>query len=208
MTGTGHGRRELGFERIVFFSDAVFAIAITLLALEIRVPDLESPAAALPQALLGLAPATAAYVLSFLVIGLFWVGHHRLFSFVVDYDYRLAWQNLFFLLGIAFVPVPTQVISKYGNLPLATMFYAGSVAVVALLEFFVWRAAAARQTQLLRPGTTPRQVSYFGLRILAIAVVFVLSMPLALLSPLAAQLSWGLVFLVQAGLRSRYPEVH
>jgi uncharacterized membrane protein len=204
----GHERRGLEFERIVFFSDAVFAIAITLLALEIRVPELEEPAAAaLPPALLALSPGIGAYVLSFLVIGLFWIGHHRIFHRIVDYDYPLAWQNLFFLLGVAFVPVPTQVIARYGDIPLATVFYATSIAVVALLELNICRYAA-RHTALLRPGTTPRVMDYMGLRVLVMAACFVLSIPLALLSTTAAQLSWWLIPFVQAALGRRFPDEH
>ena len=67
----------LNFERIVFFSDAVFAIAITLLALEIRLPEVEPDA--LPHAILALVPEIAVYALSFLIVGLYWVGHHRTF---------------------------------------------------------------------------------------------------------------------------------
>lgn len=69
------------FERIVLFSDAVFAIAITLLALEVRVPEVDADA--LPQALLELLPRIGVYTLSFLIVGLYWVGHHRVFRYVV-----------------------------------------------------------------------------------------------------------------------------
>jgi uncharacterized membrane protein len=204
----GHERRGLEFERIVFFSDAVFAIAITLLALEIRVPELEAPAAAaLPGALLGLIPGVAAYGLSFLVIAQFWMGHHRMFHFLVDYDYRLAWLNLFFLLGVAFIPVPTQLIARYGSIPLATVFYAATLALVALLEFFIWRYAAGNQ-QLLRAGTTARLADYVALRLLAMAAVFTLSIPLALYSPSTAQLSWLLNPVAQTALSRRFPDEH
>jgi uncharacterized membrane protein len=114
----------------------------------------EGPAA--PGVMLGPTPSVAAYGLSFLVIALFWMGHHRMFRFLVDYDYRLAWLKLFFLLGVAFIPVPTQVIARYGSIPLATVFCAATLALVALLEFFVWRYAARNQ-QLLRAGTTARR---------------------------------------------------
>jgi TMEM175 potassium channel family protein len=204
----GHERRGLEFERIVFFSDAVFASAITLLALEIRVPELEAPAGdALPGAPLDLLPGIAAYALSFLVIALFWMGHHRIFHFIVDYDYRLAWRNLFFLLGVAFIPVPTQVIAKYGDLPLATIFYAASLTVVALLEFAIWHYASGNR-QLLRAGTSQRLTEYIGLRVLTMAAGFALSIPLALLNPSAAQLSRALIPLIQAALSRRYPHEH
>jgi len=99
------------------------------------------------------------------------------------------------------------VIARYGNLPLATMFYAGSLTVVALLELVVWRYAAANP-RLLLAGTSKRLADYIGLRVLTMAVIFGLSMPLALLSTSAAQLSWWLIPVAQGALSRRYPDEH
>ena len=85
----------VNFERVVFFSDTVFAIAITLLALEIRLPEVEVDA--LPQAILALLPEIAVYALSFLIVGVYWVSHHRMFQYIVRYDYTLIWLNLFYV---------------------------------------------------------------------------------------------------------------
>jgi uncharacterized membrane protein len=90
--------KAIDFERIVLFSDAVFAIAITLLALEVRVPEVDADA--LPQALLGLLPEIGVYALSFLIVGLYRVSHHHIFRYIVRYDYTLIWLNIFFLLCI------------------------------------------------------------------------------------------------------------
>lgn len=97
----------LGFERVVFFSDAVFAIAITLLVLEIKPPHLEElNERALGHALLGLFPKFIGFVISFMITGLMWIEHHRIFRYIKDYDAGLLWRNLLLLLCVSFVLSP------------------------------------------------------------------------------------------------------
>jgi len=95
-------------ERLVFFSDAVFAIAITLLVIEIEIPHLQGLSLSQEwQQLLELWPSFFGYALSFLVIGRFWIGHHNAFTQIDHYDGRLAWPNLALLMAIAFMPFAT-----------------------------------------------------------------------------------------------------
>src|SRR5512139_4002852 len=98
-----HDNRALQLERIVFFSDAVFAIAITLLIIEIKVPHLDATATDRDFliALARLIPSFIGYFFSFLVIGAYWIGHHKIYGKVVDWDYGLIWRNVFFLMAIA-----------------------------------------------------------------------------------------------------------
>lgn len=101
-------------ERLVFFSDAVMAIAITLLIIEIEVPHLPrgTSNAEFGQALLELVPNFFAFALSFLVIGRFWIGHHQLFGKLHRYDKRLLWPNLLFLMAIVFLPFATALLGS------------------------------------------------------------------------------------------------
>jgi uncharacterized membrane protein len=85
-------------ERTVFFSDAVFAIAITLLALEIRLPDVADDPTALQEALIGLWPKFFSFLISFWFVGNYWVAHHRVFHYIRAYDRRLLLINLLFLI--------------------------------------------------------------------------------------------------------------
>ncbi len=111
-------------ERLTFFSDAVFAIAITLLVIEVRVPDIEQFGdAALGQALLDLLPSYIGFLSSFFVIGRFWVGHHQLFGMLKASDQRLVWTNLLLLMTIAFMPFPTAVFSEYVQLRVGVGLY-------------------------------------------------------------------------------------
>ena len=109
---------EHKLERLIFFSDAVFAIAITLLVIEIHPPHLESgnPSTALAQ-LAGIWPSIFGFVLSFLVIGRFWIGHHAALSGVPSFSPRLLLPNLTMLMAIAFMPFVTALMSQNpGNL--------------------------------------------------------------------------------------------
>jgi uncharacterized membrane protein len=203
-----HPAGALGFERVVFFSDAVFAIAITLLALDVRLPPVEnSGGEAVARAMVGLLPQIGAYVLSFVVIGQFWVGHHRLFRLVAGYDYRLVWLNLVFLLSIAFLPVPTRIIAEHGDTAPGTIFYAVCLCAVGGLEFLVWWYVA-RERRLVAPTVSPDLVRYIELRILTVPVVFALSVPITLVSPALGKLTWALIWVVMVAFGRLYPRAH
>ena len=184
---------ETGLERLIFFSDAVFAIAITLLALEIRLPALPEVVsdAQLRDALLALAPKYLSYVISFMVIGIFWLGHHRTFHNVVRYDRRLLWLNLFLLLFIAFIPFPTAVIGEYGNRT-GTIFYAATMTMTGILQALVWwytKAGGRLLAQPLEIGFYRRNL----LRVTLVPTIFLLSIFVAFWDADWAKWTWLLI---------------
>ncbi|HMB25628.1 MAG: TMEM175 family protein [Chloroflexota bacterium] len=187
---------QLGIERLVFFSDAVFAIAITLLALEIRLPSLneELSDGQLAQALLALWPKYLSYAISFWVIGSFWMTHHRKFRFIVRSNTGLMLLNLLLLMAVAFIPFPTSVISEYGNRT-ATIFYALAMTVVGLLSAAVW-AYASHNNRLIEPAFTPGQTRRETLRALIPSAIFLLSIGLAFINDDLAKYSWLLIAVV------------
>jgi hypothetical protein len=142
---SGEGRK-LGFERFIFFSDAVFAIAITLLVLDLRVPNADA------FALAPLIPKLLGFGISFYVIGRYWLAHHRLFEAVEGYDGLLLGANLWFLASIAFLPFPTSVVTEARPNAAPVTFYAASMMVVGLAMFVL--VLIARRPALLRPGQT------------------------------------------------------
>ena len=172
---------KLGLERLIFFSDAVFAIAITLLALDLRLPsDVESPGnAQLLAQLLEIWPKYLAYVVSFLAIGTFWVGHHRRFRLIMRYDRGLLTLNLLFLMVIAFVPFPTSVISETGNRT-ATIFYALTMALGGLMLATLWWYASWHN-RLTDPGLGAQQARRQFVPMLLTVELFVVSISLAFL---------------------------
>jgi uncharacterized membrane protein len=189
-------RDQLGLERLLFFSDAVFAIAITLLALELRLPSLEGSWTndQLLQALLAIWPKYFSYALSFFVIGAFWMGHHRKFRFILRYDTNLILLNIFLLMWVAFIPFPTAIIGENENRT-AVIFYALVMAIAGLLNVALW-VYASHNNRLIEPGLTPQQRRRETIRALVVPCVFLLSMGLAFINPMIAIYSWILIAVV------------
>ncbi len=191
-TARVEGEEQVGLERLIFFSDAVFAIAITLLALEIRLPDTAVAPTddQLLAQLLNLWPKYLAYVISFLVIGTFWLAHHRRFRYIRRYDRRLLWINLLLLMCIAFIPFPTGVISQHIGRT-ATIFYALMMIVTGLLSGAVWWYAA-HHDRLIDPQLDQRQRRYERFAPLIIPACFLVSIGLAFIDANLARYAWGL----------------
>jgi len=183
-----------GLERLVFFSDAVFAIATTLLALDIRLPaNLQITSdAGLVKALNDLGPKYLGYIISFMVISAYWFSHHRMFRRIRRYDGRLLVINMLLLMAIAFVPFPTTVMSQYGNSRPATILYAATMVVVGLLTTLLWLYASWQGRLLERPETpAERRLGLF--RMLSAPIVFLLSIGLAFIDINLARYSWMLI---------------
>jgi uncharacterized membrane protein len=179
------GRGE-GTDRMQFFSDAVFAIALTLLVLDIRLPDTES--GDLLTALLDLWPQYFAFALSFVIIALNWISHHAKYRVIVRYDGRLLRLNFVLLFLIAIVPFPTSVLSEYAPETPAVVLYAATVAALSITQLLIWAYA-------VRAGLTSKDVDaamfrYVALNILPAPIVFLLSIPIAFVDPQIAMYAW------------------
>jgi uncharacterized membrane protein len=139
-------QRDTG--RIETFSDGVFAIAMTLLILEIRVPQPPGPTEPvdLTRALLDLWPSYLAYVLSFVTIGIYWARHHYIFKLYTNTDHALNLLNLLFLMCICFLPFPTEVLARFmhdgANQKVAATFYVVSLVLPAATWTTAWLYAS------------------------------------------------------------------
>jgi uncharacterized membrane protein len=147
--------------RIEAFSDGVFAIAITLLILDLRAPILgagtppEAESAELLRRLGAMWPNVVAYLMSFAVILVMWVNHHRIFTIVRKTDHAFLFWNGLLLMFVCIVPFPTELLSKYFLTPAAKVVaavYAGHGLLIALSFTALWRHATKRE-QLLAPGS-------------------------------------------------------
>jgi len=168
--------------RIEAFSDGVFAIAITLLIIEIGVPEVHG-GGDLTDKLTDLWPQYIAYVLSFFMIGIYWANHHALFRLFHSTDHYFLMLNIFFLMAVAFLPFPTAVVGEYLKDSVhrddAVHFYALGLILPAMGWVSLW--LYARYRGLLDPDLDPKycdfltrqylfsQVPYWG----ALAVSFV-----------------------------------
>jgi uncharacterized membrane protein len=188
---TENGR---ALDRIVFFSDAVFAIAITLLVLDIHVPEIPERLVdeQLPGRLLALWPKYLSYVLSFVVILMYWMAHHITFRAIKRYDRTLIWLNSLFLMCIAFLPFPTSLLGEYGDNQLAVAIYAASVAVARLLLTAVWWYASSGH-RLIDESFPESTIRIYLVRGLAVALAFVISIGISFFSVSAAMYFWILL---------------
>lgn len=141
---TRHGPEHM-LERLIFFSDAVFAIAITLLVIEIHVPHLPRDASSVQfiNALLALIPNFVGFIISFYVIGAFWSGHHRAFGCAAHYSEKLVPANISLLLTIAAMPFFTAFLSNYSNQRVPVVFYCSWLLLTALLNLRLGRLATS-----------------------------------------------------------------
>lgn len=127
--------QNFGATRLEAFSDGVFAIVITLLVLELRVPQAHS-GAELVQGLWDLWPKFVSFVVSFLYVTIYWINHHQLFHMLKKTNRGLFWLNSLFLMCLTFIPFPTALIGSYPNEPASAVFYGLSMAACAVS--FVW----------------------------------------------------------------------
>ena len=183
-------------ERTVFFSDAVFAIAITLLALDIQVPHIPagSEATLLPGALLGLWPKLFSFLLSFWVVGLYWLAHHRTFHYISGYDRSLLLINLLFLMWVVLLPFSTSLLGEYGDQQIAVIIYAVDVSLIGLSLSWVWWHASRDPRLLDTARVDAREFRYNELQTMAVPLIFVLSIGVSFFSVWATQYFWLLAF--------------
>lgn len=193
-------------DRLEMFSDGVIAIAITLLVLQIGIPDVEQ--GDLGQALLDQWTSYAAFALSFVVIGIMWVSHHSMFERILRVDRRLLFLNLFLLMGIAFLPFPTALLAKYvdeggSNAHLAAAMYSTTMALIGVVFVLMWHHLS-RRPQLLVPGIDEAMLRGAIHRSLVGPVVYTLTIGLAFISAVACFVVYGLIALYfAAGPSSR-----
>ena len=183
---------SLEYDRVLFFTDAVFAIAITLLVVDLRVP-VTGLAVDSGHVLREDISSIIGFAISFAVIGVFWVGHHSIFRYITAFDRRLILINLFFLGIIAFLPFPTQLLSVTSTgQTAAVIFYACCGGVAGLAEAAVWAYGTAPRHRLA-PPISPGLRRYLLLRTLRVPVVFALSIPVAFPVPTVATFMWLLI---------------
>jgi uncharacterized membrane protein len=208
--GAGHAGPPAMLERLVFFSDAVFAIAITLLIIEVHVPHLPhgSDTAAHLQALAGLMPSFMGFFISFAVIGTFWAGHHRAFGLATHYAAGLILPNLMMLCAIVLMPFVTAYMSGNYGAVVPTVVYNALLLTTGLLNLFLIRRVTS--APYTAQGSDPRPLAAIRARgwgvicgaALALATSFVapdFAQPMLITIPVFARLA--MAFAVRAAAK-------
>ena len=173
-------------DRLEYFSDAVFAIVITLLVIDIRLP--EHLSGALAPTLVRLWPSYLAYAISFIVIGAIWINHHGMFLHIERTDNGFLLVNILQLMTIAFIPFPTAVLARAiadeSGMTTATIFYGGTLVAVGISVNLMWHYAV--RAGLLKKGLGQAKVRLLGRRFLVGPLSYALATAVALVLPWAA----------------------
>jgi uncharacterized membrane protein len=201
--------KEISKSRIVFLTDGVYAIVMTLLVLEIAVPQLthsEAAAGELLKQLFELWPVVLSYAMSFIILGFFWIYHHDQFHYIKRADRVFSWITIFYLMFIAFIPFSTALIGEYYDQQISVIVYGINIAIVAVWAYIQWWYAA-KDHRLIDVDLDPTFVktmsrrSFVGpiLYLIAVALSFIgneaslimyIAIPLYYLVPARKDKSW------------------
>ena len=187
-------RKEFQLERMILFSDAVFAIAITLLVIEIKIPGKEELGGSVSDqtilnALGRLIPKFIGFLVSFMMIGLYWTVHHRMFGFVTSYTRKLLVLNLVFLFFVALMPFSTGFYSEYAGadfyrqqLKVPMTFYVLNCCSMGFINYFMWAYIANPDNKVAEPPVDHLVARLAKARSLVVPIVFLLMLPIAYLT--------------------------
>lgn len=186
--------------RIEAFSDGVFAIAMTLLILEIKIPTNSN--GHLSSGLLRQWPSYVSFLVSFAFIGIMWINHHRLFTHIRRSDNMLLILNLLLLLGVTLVPFPTAVLAAnlgQTDQRTAAMLYSGTYVLIAVIFNLLWRYATGEKHRLLAPDVDPAVVKQISSQYALGPVLYLICFALAWVSvPASLMLNIALAFFFAA----------
>lgn len=180
-------RADFQLERSIFFSDGVFAICITLLVIEVKVPVLtEQTDHALLQYLSHTSLKFFGFLLSFCIIGHYWMVHHRIFGYVKKYTSMLLWLNLFFLLTVILLPFSSGLFGEYGSnldMEIPYLIYVINMCLAGLANCWLWIFVSDPKRDLLTHTIPKARINLGIIRSLVIPVVFIISLLASLVLP-------------------------
>jgi uncharacterized membrane protein len=170
----------MGKHRVEALSDGVFAVAMTLLVFGFKTNS-TLPASTLRWQLVHLWPQLLAYILSFVIVGVYWVAHHSLFHFVTRVDRALLWLNNVFLMTVAFIPFPASLLGQFSDSQATITLYGCTLIVANFFLGMTW--VYASRADLLNPAVSGR-FRRFAVRItLAPIAVYVIAIAMSFVSP-------------------------
>lgn len=210
-----HIKREFQVERIVFFSDAVFAIAITLLIIEVKVPEIhghEVSEHSFLAAFSVLIPKLLGFIISFGIIGFYWFIHHIMFGYVTHYNGKLIWLNLFLLFSIVLMPFTTSIYSEYSapeyiGLMSPYLIYVINITLTGVANFLMWRLIGNPQNNLAEDFPKGDFLKKSKIRSLLLPSVFILSLLISwLVDPALGRYVLFLIPIIMSLVRNKKTE--
>jgi uncharacterized membrane protein len=193
----------VGFDRVVFFSDAVFAIALTLMAVEIGIPEVEdsSSTTALWSAIVDKGPALLAYLVAFFWVAIYWRANHRFTTTLRRMSSRYIAMVLVFLAFVALLPFTASLLGEYPNNPVSVAVFAVFAGVISTLEIVL--LLVADSDDLFTTPLTPAERRFRVIGAFTPIPGFLVSIPVAFVSPTLGVLCWFVGSLIFGWVTSR-----
>jgi uncharacterized membrane protein len=194
-----HGPAEaptgLSKHRLEALTDGIFAVAMTLLVIELKLPEHESvhDSAELARGLVRLIPTLIAWIISFVVLAIFWFSHHRLFHYVRVVDAKLLWLNILYLCFVSLMPFSSALAGGYGRMLLSQRLYSTNMILLSVLGLLQWRYVF-RHPEL---WSTPMTVGLYRaarFRTLGLILVALVAVAIATVLPGAGNMAFMLMF--------------
>lgn len=207
MAQAGHSANKTHFQldRISFFTDGVFAIAITLLVIEFKVPVFVHPTDALLwDRLTHMVLLLLGFLISFCIVGYYWSVHHRIFGYVEKYTSRLIWLNLMFLFPVVLLPFTSGLLGEYASdtqLHLPYGIYVANICLTALMNAILWFYVSNPKNEILTHKISKERILLGFYFTLVVPILFVGSFLVTLYNPLIGRLIPILIpFVLKYGL--------
>lgn len=194
MAEAGHSSNKLHFQldRISFFTDGVFAIAITLLVIEFKVPVVEHPTdAKLWDRLAHMGLLLLGFLISFCIVGYYWSVHHRIFGYVEKYTNRLIWLNLMFLFSVVLLPFTSGLLGEYASeteLHLPYGIYVTNICFTAIMNAILWFYVSNPKHNILTHQISRERILLGFYYTLVVPILFVISFIITLYEPTIGRL--------------------
>lgn len=168
--------------RIEALSDALFAIVLTLLILEIRIPQLSNPVSVteLRNSLIMLSPKFISFAVSFVVVSVFWIGHHNQFNFINKSDRIFLWLNILLFMFVSFIPFSSGLLGEYPKNQLSIVFYGVNLIIVGFILYMHWNYAVKNK---LTPNLSKEFINGVNKRILIGPLFYFIGIMASFLNP-------------------------
>lgn len=194
MAEARHDKSKMHYQldRISFFSDGVFAIAITLLVIEFKVPVIEHATdLMLWHSLSHMGLQLVGFIISFFIVGYYWSVHHRIFGYVDNYTSRLIWLNLLFLFTVVLLPFSSGLLGEYtsdSNLHLPYALYVLNIVLTATMNGILWLYVSNPAKKLLTHEISPERIRLGLYFTFVVPGIFILSFIITFIQPLVGRL--------------------
>ena len=195
---------RIRLEHVISFSDAVFAFAITLMALTIDIPDLSSNLTEpqLIEKLFDMSSQVESYVLSFFIIAMFWVSYHQVFNHIKDSFLSMVYLNLFFLLLITLLSISTSLVITFDSYQIAYLIYYGVVIATSTLLVVIWWYAI--RINAVGENLHPLFKKGLFIQLLVLPLVFLLSIVVSFINLNVAQYFWLIIIPLSIYIRHKF----